>query len=359
MYLHHFHYTFPFTLESGKILSEFHLAYHTYGTLNKNRTNAIWFFHAFTGNSNPMEWWNGLIGNQKVIDPEKYFIICVNMPGSYYGSTNPLSVNPDSGEMFFHDFPFWTTRDMIRAFQKLKNKLQIHKTFLGIGGSMGGQQLLEWAIEEPDFFEFICPIATNAKHSPWGIAFNFAQRSCIENDPTWKNKNSKAGINGLKTARTIALLSYRSYEIYQEKQNGLTRETQHKDLINQQSNAESYQIYQAEQIANRFSAFSYYFLSLSMDKHDVGRNRGGLIQALNKIQAKTLIIGMKNDNLFPESEQKFLRKHIQNSDYVKIDTLYGHDGFLIETEKINIHLKKLMALHKRKSLNCDELIQKN
>lgn len=350
MSLLYYNNTVPFTLESGTTLSEFTLAFHTFGALNENRTNVIWVFHAFTGHSNPMEWWNGMIGNQKAIDPEKYFIICVNMPGSCYGSTSPLSVNPETGKIFYHSFPFWTTRDMIRAFQKLKNKLQINKIFLGIGGSMGGQLLLEWAIEEPNIFECICPIATNAKHSPWGIAFNVAQRSCIENDHTWNNKNPNAGINGLKTARTIALLSYRNYEIYQKKQCGITSKTQGNELFEQQSNVESYQKYQGHKIIQRFNAFSYYFLSLSMDKHDIGRNRNGAIQALQKIQAKTLIISMSNDNLFPKSEQIFLKDNIKKSDHVSINTLYGHDGFLVETDKINKQLKRFISSHK-KNLN--------
>jgi homoserine O-acetyltransferase/O-succinyltransferase len=204
----------PFELESGFIIPGYHLGYHTIGKLNADKSNVVWVFHALTANSNPVDWWPGLVGPDHLIDPEKYFIVCVNMPGSCYGSLGPLSGNAVSGQLYFHSFPFFTPRDMIRAYQPLKNFLGIHKIKIGIGGSMGGQQLLEWAIEEPDLFEHIVPIATNAFHSPWARAFNASQRHCIELDPTWKQNNPEAGMNGMKVARGLALLSYRNQETY-------------------------------------------------------------------------------------------------------------------------------------------------
>ena len=129
-----------------------------------------------------------------LLDPEKYFLVCVNMPGSCYGSIGPLENNPATGQPYYHDFPFFTTRDMIRAYQPLRESLGIKKIKIGIGGSMGGQQLLEWAIEEPELFEHIVPIATNAFHSPWGKAFNASQRHCIELDPDWLERQPQAGI---------------------------------------------------------------------------------------------------------------------------------------------------------------------
>ncbi|HET7119192.1 MAG TPA: alpha/beta fold hydrolase, partial [Hanamia sp.] len=172
------------TLESGYVLPSYHLAYTTYGKINSAKDNVVWIFHALTANSNAEEWWPGLVGEGKLFDPEKYFIICVNMPGSCYGSIGPLDKNPNSGQTYYHDFPFFTPRDMIRSYQPLKESLGIKKIKIGIGGSMGGQQLLEWAIEEPELFENIFPIGTNARHSAWGIAFNASQRMCIEADGT-------------------------------------------------------------------------------------------------------------------------------------------------------------------------------
>ncbi|MBL7752025.1 MAG: alpha/beta fold hydrolase, partial [Chitinophagaceae bacterium] len=181
-----FHYEQPFMLESGQTLSGYHLAYTTLGEMNSTQSNVVWIFHALTANSDPAEWWPGLVGEGKLFDPKNHYIICVNMPGSCYGSIGPLEKNPQSGKPWYHGFPLFTTRDMIRAYQPLCKALGIGKIHIGLGGSMGGQQLLEWAIEEPERFEHIIPIATNAQHSPWGIAFNASQRMCIENDPTWK-----------------------------------------------------------------------------------------------------------------------------------------------------------------------------
>ena len=184
-----FNYNRQFKLESGASLPGLHLAYTTHGQLNHEKDNVIWIFHALTANSDPAEWWPGLVGKDRFFNPDHHFIICVNMPGSCYGSIGPLDTDPETKEPYYHNFPFFTTRDMIRSYQLLKEYLGIRKIKIGIGGSMGGQQLLEWAIEEPQLFENIFPIATNAFHSPWGIAFNSSQRLAIETDSTWKNKN--------------------------------------------------------------------------------------------------------------------------------------------------------------------------
>jgi homoserine O-acetyltransferase len=206
--------------------------------------------------------------------------------------------------------------------------LQIEKIKIGIGGSMGGQQLLEWAVEEPDLFEFIFPIATNAFHSPWGVAFNESQRMAIECDATWKQKNESAGLNGMKVARSIALLSYRNYNTYNASQSEV--EIEKADNFK----SASYQIYQGEKLAKRFNAFSYYFLSKSMDSHNVGRSRVSVEAALQQVKAKTLVIGITTDILFPISEQKFIADNIPGSEFKAIQSLYGHDGFLLEFNQI-------------------------
>jgi homoserine O-acetyltransferase len=290
----------PLTLESGVVLPAYHLAYTTYGELNEAKDNVVWIFHALTANSVPSEWWPGLVGEGKLFDPEKYFIVCVNMPGSCYGSIGPLDENQISKQTFFHDFPFFTPRDMVRSYKPLKDFLKIEKIKVGIGGSMGGQQLLEWAIEEPELFEFIFPIGTNAQHSPWGIALNASQRMCIEADETWLQKDAKAGIEGMKAARSVALISYRNYETY------LATQSEKEETKTEDFRSESYQRYQGEKLAKRFNAFSYYFLSKGMDSHNVGRGRGSVPQALQKIKAKTLAIGITTDILFPVGEQKII-----------------------------------------------------
>ena len=326
------------TLESGYVLPEFHLAYTTYGKMNDAKDNAVWIFHALTANSNAEEWWPGLVGKDKIFDPEKYFIICVNMPGSCYGSIGPLDKNPTTGKLFYHGFPFFTTRDMIRAYQPLREFLGIEKIKIGIGGSMGGQQLLEWAIEEPELFEYIFPIATNARHSAWGIAFNASQRMCIEADGTWKEENPNAGMEGMKAARSIALISYRHYQTYHASQS-----EHHIDKI-ENYKSESYQKYQGEKLGKRFNAFSYYFLSKGMDSHNVGRGRGGIENALQKIKAKTNAIGITTDILFPINEQEFIAKNIAGADFTAINSLYGHDGFLLEFEQLHQIITKTLRL---------------
>lgn len=323
-----FKHSNPFRLESGHEIHGLHLAYTTYGRLNEKGDNVAWVFHALTANSDPSDWWPGLVGKGNLLDPDSYFIVCVNMPGSCYGSTGPLEINPATGEPWYHSFPFFTTRDMIRAYQLLRGELGIRKIRIGIGGSMGGQQLLEWAIEEPDLFMAIVPIATNAFHSPWGIAFNATQRACIENDSTWKEKHPQAGLAGMKSARAIALLSYRHYEIYRKDQSEPTPE-KISDF-----RSESYQRYQGEKLAARFNAFSYHTLSRSMDAHHTGRGRGTASAALRRIQANTLVIGISTDLLFPLQEQQFIADNIPGAAFRTIHSAYGHDGFLLEYESI-------------------------
>jgi len=326
----------PIVLESGAVLPGYHLTYSTHGKLNSSGTNAVWIFHALTANSDPGEWWPGLVGEDKLFDPARYFIICVNMPGSCYGSLGPLDDDPILRVPYFHYFPFFTIRDMVRAYRPLKEHLGIRKIHIGIGGSMGGQQLLEWAIEEPDLFEYIFPISTNAQHSPWGIAFNTAQRMAIEADSTWKEKTEKAGMDGMRAARAMALLSYRHYDTYlkmQPRSTGFLAETDSGDIATSEG-AASYQRYQGEKLVRRFCAFSYYKLSQSMDSHDVSRGRGTIERALRQIRAKTLVMGITSDILFPLQEQQLLATLIPGAFFRTITSLYGPDGFLLEYTQI-------------------------
>jgi homoserine O-acetyltransferase/O-succinyltransferase len=326
-----------FTLESGIVLPGFHLTYTAHGQLHEKGDNVVWIFHALTANSDPAEWWPGLVGDGKLFDPSGWFIICVNMPGSCYGSIGPLDVNSQTGEPWYHQFPFFTTRDMIRAYRLLKDALGIRKIRIGIGGSMGGQQLLEWAIEEPELFDYIFPVATNAFHSPWAIAFNATQRHAIEGDATWTQKSATAGLGGMRVARGIALISYRHYETYQAAQ---AEEIPHKI---DQFKSESYQRYQGDKLVSRFNAFSYYFLSKSMDAHNVARSRSSVQEALQRIRAKTLVIGISSDILFPPREQEFLARHIPGAAFITIDSNYGHDGFLLEFDQLETLIRDFVG----------------
>lgn len=327
----------PLTLESGATLPGFHLAYHTYGRFDAQRNNVVWIFHALTANSDVMSWWPGLVGNGKLLDPGKYFIVCVNMPGSCYGSVGPLEKKPGSETFYYHSFPELTIRDMVHMYQALRRHLGIGKIHIGIGGSMGGQQLLEWAIDEPDTFEHIIPIATNAWHSAWGKAFNASQRWCIENDATWAGNHPDAGMEGMKVARSVALLSYRHYQTYDLFQ------SDEAPFAPAHYKAGSYQRYQGEKLARRFNAYSYHRLSSSMDSHHVGRGRQDAAKALQLISARTLVIGIETDLLFPLPEQEYLAKHIPHARLVVIHSLYGHDGFLLEFEVIEKEIVSFLS----------------
>lgn len=326
----------PFELESGAILKELTVAYCTYGELNEKKDNVVWVCHALTANAEATDWWHGLVGEGMLLDPKHYFIVCANMLGSCYGTTGPSSINPDTNVPYNENFPLITVRDIINSQVLLKQHLGIEKIKLALGGSMGGQQVLEWAISYPDTFENICLLATNAQHSPWGIAFNESQRMAIHADQTLHDGSPEAGQKGLEAARSIAMLSYRNY---------LTYERSQKENNNEQIDdfrASSYQRYQGEKLRKRFNVFSYLTLSKAMDSHNVGRGRRSVEEALQSIKANTLVIGIETDILFPIQEQKFIASHIPAAKVEGIDSIFGHDGFLINYDEISIFLKPFL-----------------
>jgi len=317
-------------LESGSQLSNPTIASHTYGQLNAAKDNVVWVCHALTANSDVFSWWSGLFGENDLFNPNDYFIVCANVLGSHYGTSSPLSINPDTSQPYYHDFPEYTIRDIVVLHEALAEHLEIEQIHLLLGGSMGGHQALEWAIKDDNVIQNLILIATSAVHSPWGVAFNESQRWAIENDNSWKEKRDDAGIEGMKAARSMALLSYRNFKTY-----GMSQQASSEELLFP-DRASSYQRYQGEKLAKRFNAFSYWYLSKAMDSQNVGRGRGGgVAKALSSITAKTLIVSLKDDVLFPIEDQLLLKKHIPEATITLIESDYGHDGFLIETEKIS------------------------
>lgn len=324
----------PFYLESGEKIHNAKIAYSISGIPKTDGSNVVWICHALTANSQVENWWSGLVSLGKFFSPETYCIVCINNLGSCYGSEGPLSISANKQRPYYLDFPDFTIRDMARFHSRAADELGFGKIGWLLGASMGGQQALEWSIEEPDRFKQLVLIASNARHSSWGIAFNSSQRMALEADPDFWTYKKDAGKKGLEVARSIALLSYRTYETYAQqegKQDGIFK-------------AESYQRYQGYKLANRFSAHSYWYLSKAMDSHDVGRGRGGLENALQFIQAQTLILSIEGDLLFPQAEQAFLAQGIKQARLVTIKSKYGHDGFLIETEQISQELQGFLAL---------------
>lgn len=328
MEVNHLSLNQPFLFENGTTLPEISIAYHTYGTLNEKRNNVIWICHALTANSDVAEWWPGMLGKGLLFDPDNHFIICANILGSCYGSTGPKSINPNTDKQYGRNFPIVTVRDMVKAHQLLKQYLGIKKIQLITGSSLGGQQAIEWAYSEPELFECLVPIATNAISSPWGIAFNESQRMALESDPDFQAGIFTEKSAGLRAARSIALLSYRNGHTY-----NMTQEDVDTDKI-ENFKVCSYQQYQGLKLEKRFDPFSYYILTKALDSHNLGRGRGSVESALKQISTKTLVIGIKSDLLFPVEEQIRIAKGIPEARYKEIDSLYGHDGFLLEYEII-------------------------
>lgn len=321
-------------LEGGEFLPAINIRYSTYGTLNEDHSNVIWVCHALTGDDQVHKWWKPIFGKDKFLDPGKYFIVCANVLGSCYGTTGPSSDHLPKGYERIH-FPLVTIRDMVSQHKLLAAYLGIEQIKTIIGPSLGGQQAIEWAADEPDRFENVCVVASNAKHSPWGIAFNESQRQALWSDATFRSNYSDGGKFGLRAARSIALLSYRTYDCY----NATQSETH--DYKIDSFNASSYQQYQGDKIVDRFCAYSYWTLSKAMDSHNIARDRGGIHQALSRISGKVLSIGVTSDVLFPVVEQQQIAQLTNQGVYGEIDSIYGHDGFLLEGDQLNPLLKNL------------------
>ena len=328
-----FHYPHPIALESGGRLPELTIAYTTYGLLNAEKSNVVWVCHALTANSDVADWWKGVVGPNHVIDPKKYFIVCANIVGSSYGSTGPLSINPATGQPYYHSFPIITIRDMVQAHILLRQHLGIEKIFLLMGGSMGGYQAMEWCVLEKEVIENLFLLATSPTESAWGIATHTAQRMAIEADGTWQNPSPSAGAKGLKAARAIGMLTYRNYGIMVQQQTDADAEKL------DHYKASAYIQYQGEKLVQRFNAYSYWLLTKSMDSHHLARGRGGhLIPVLQSIHQRTLIVGISSDILCPLVEQQFLATHLPHARLIAIDSNYGHDGFMVESSLISQHL---------------------
>lgn len=324
---HHICIPGSFPLEAGGQLEQLEITYHTAGVLHST-SKVVWICHALTANSNPEEWWPGMVGPCRFYNPDEYFIICANLLGSCYGSSGPLSSNPATQVPYYLDFPLVTIRDMARAHDALRQHLDIERIHTVIGSSVGGFQALEMTLLFPDRIQHLVLLATNSRVTPWATALNEAQRMAILADRSYFEHRTEAGAEGLRAARAMALISYRSYEGYNQTQGEADVDT----LFAQR--ASSYEQYQGKKLSDRFNAHSYVVLTKAIDSHNVGRGRGGVATALETITAKTLLIGIKGDLLFPLQEQQFIQAHIPQSHYMEIQSDFGHDGFLLESNQI-------------------------
>lgn len=320
-----------FVTESGVTLHQPPIAYHAWGKLNKAKDNVILVCHAFSGSSNVEEWFPGLFYDNGIFDPDRHFMLCINNPGSCYGSVNPWSVNPESGTPYQADFPVFTIRDIVRFQQVLLDHLGISGIELVLGPSMGGMIALEFAIMDTRIRRG-CFMGMGKAHSPWAIAFSHAQRMAIYADEHWNNgwySPEHPPVKGLAAARAMAMVSYRTPQNYQQKFG------RHLQTGKSQFQIESYLEYQGQKLVNRFDALSYVYLTKSMDTHDVARDRGTFEEVLGKLTIPVLVLGMDSDQLYPTYEQKELARLIPNARYAELYSPYGHDAFLIEFDQLN------------------------
>lgn len=324
-----------FEFEAGGSVDSLKVVYHISGSPDNRKV--IWICHALTANSDASDWWPGLVGPGKLFDTGRYCIVCVNMLGSAYGSSGPASERPDGGGPYYFDFPKVTVRDIVNANILVRKHLGIGRIDLMVGGSIGGFQSLEWSIMEPEVIGKAVFIACGSRVTPWLTAYNESQRMALEADGTFRLCGSlKGGEAGLRAARAVALISYRSYEGY-----NLTQYEEDPDTIFA-GRAASYERYQGKKLSDRFDAYSYYYVTYSVDSHNVGRDRGGVVEALASISAGCTVIGIDSDGLFPTEEQKFMAEHIPGATYHEITSRFGHDGFLLEAEQIQEIVRPLL-----------------
>lgn len=355
-------------LESGERINNIQVAYQTYGKLNSDKSNAIFVFHALTGNAHAggflqnieidtnakydflekystmniqkAGWWDGIIGPQKALDTDKYFIICANILGSCYGTTGPNSYKNNSNENWGLDFPLITVRDMVKVHRELMSYLNIPKLKACIGGSLGGFQVLEFGIMYPDLCDILFPIACDIINSDWAIAFNEIQRNIILADINWNNGNYDGKtVSNLGIARMVGLMSYRTPENYINKFN---RKFTPDNLYskNTKFDVSNYFSHQANKFINRFDPISYLTILQATDLHDISYNRAPAKDVLSSIKAKTISIVIDTDLLYLPHHQREFTGMIPGSATYEIKSPYGHDAFLIEFDQLNNILKQ-------------------
>ncbi len=324
-------------LESGDLLAQVQITYTTYGTLNEARDNVIWVCHALTASSDLSEWWSELFGKDNFFNPDNYFIICANNLGSPYGTTSARSIHPISGERYGLDFPFFTIRDTSNLHLLLMKNLGISQIHILIGGSCGGNIAQEVAIELGSELQHLFLLCCSARETPWVIGIHESQRIALHADPTFNDNQENAGTEGLRGARAFALPFYRTYESFE------IRQSEEDNEKIKSFKAASYIRYQGQKFVERYDAHCYYTQLKSLDTHNIGRGRESIKQALQMISAHTLCIGFSSDLLIPIKEQKFLAEYIPNASYIEIDTDFGHDAFLIETERLRVVMMEFVG----------------
>ncbi len=351
-----------FEPELGGALPEVTLAYETWGELNEAADNAVLLAHALTGDSHaaggPSEgyrrggWWHPMVGPGLPVDTEKFFVVCSNVLGGCSGSTGPASVEPGTGRPYGMRFPVITIRDMVRAQRRLLDDLGVRRLALVIGGSIGGQQTLEWAVEYPDFVEKAVPIAATGALGPQGLGMSEIGRRAIMADPDWQEGDyygtGKRPDAGLAIARMAGMMTYQSapgqWERFGRRPAG--RPALHREFGGR-FEIESYLHYQGRELTQRFDANSYLYLSRAMDLYDVAAGYESDQEAYSRIEAEVLFVGITSDWLFPPGEVRASAERAQRAGaeagYAEIDTLSGHDAFLKDWTELTDTIKPFIT----------------
>ena len=349
-------------LESGVKLGPITIAYETCGKLNDDKSNAILICHALSGDSHVAGyyskndpkpgWWDIMVGPGKGIDTNKYFIICANILGSCMGSTGPCSYNPKTVEPYGRDFPVVTIGDMVKAQKALLDQMGIKKVLSVIGGSIGGMQVLEWSVRYPEMVVSAIPLATTTKHSALAIAFNEVARQAIMADPDWNNGNYYAGPkpdHGLAVARMIGHITYLSDESMRIK---FGRRLQDKSDLSYNFEAdfqvESYLRYQGTKFVERFDANSFLYITKASDYYDLEKQHGfgSAVKAFSKTKARFLVVSFTSDWLYPTYQSKAmvqaLKKNNLDVSFCEIEADWGHDAFLLPSERLTNLIKNFL-----------------
>ena len=336
-----------FEPELGGYLPEVTLAYETWGELDSTGENAVLIVHALTGDSHAAGspspeykrggWWSPMVGPGRPVDTDKYFVVCSNVLGGCAGSTGPASEDPETGHPYGMRFPVVTIRDMVRAQKRLLDSLGVRRLALVIGGSIGGQQALEWAVEYPEFVEKAAPVAATGALGPQGIGMSELGRRAIMADPNWWGGNyygtGKSPEEGLAIARMAGMMTYQSAEGQWERfgRRPATRPALYEELGGR-FEVESYLQYQGRDLVGRFDANSYLYLTRAMDLYDVAAGYGSGGEAYGRIEAEMLFVGVSSDWLFPAGEVRAAAENVRRAGadarYVEIESPNGHDSFL-------------------------------
>ena len=355
----------PFALDGGMVLTDVSIAYETWGTLNENATNAILICHAWTGDSHVSGsaedghptpgWWEGVVGPGKAIDTNKWFVVCSNVIGGCQGSTGPATAHPEDGQLYGPRFPVITVRDMVRAQVRLTDMLGIRAWHSVVGGSMGGMQVLEWAVTFPDRVKTIIPIATCAQATAQQIAWGAIGRRAIRLDPKWRNGEyydaaiGEGPWEGLAIARMISQVTFRSDNVFTERFGRalVDMDADYNGLgLWDRFEVEGYLDHHGDRLIRRFDTNSYLIIGKAMDLHDIARGRGSLDTAMSRIKAPTLVMGISSDILYPTYQQKQIHSILSekgvNSTYVEIDSPHGHDAFLINFDQVGAPIEAFL-----------------